>query len=638
MANFGWASTFPEFRDAPPDRICESLADLLREVDEQQLRAWQHDVPEIQREVGEVLEREQAAREYHAVLEYELPFETRRTDVALLASGVIVILELKGAETASQAATDQAAAYGRDLRCYHRACHATPVRVVVVPSRARGVIERRGDVVVAGPDAVDQLVSEWDQPGRAKPMEVHEFLDPNAYRPLPSLIAAARELFESKHELRYIHRARAATDPAVEAIRRIAADAARTRTRHLVLVTGVPGSGKTLVGLRLVHSREIDAWAAAGPAGKPTAPAVFLSGNGPLVKVLQYQLRGAGGGGKAFVRGIKDYLASAGNVGRSPGEHIVVFDEAQRAWDANMMEKKHGRGQTGSEPMQIMSVSSRVPEWSVVVALIGTGQEIHEGEEAGIAQWRSASEDAPGSWQVHVPPSVATVFAAGSVPSTAAAALDLGTELRFHGVEDLHRLVERIVGDRSIDGASDLSTRLEGASYHLRITRDPEVARRYLRERYAADAAARFGLLASSRDRDLPDYGVHNDFKSQVRVDGRIGPWFTDDEGVPGRYSCRYLTTCATEFQCQGLELDGVLLAWGTDFIWSGEQWSNQRARPYRKSLVRDPLLLRRNAYRVLLTRAREVTVVFVPQLEVLDGTYARLRGAGFQDLQPSDE
>jgi DUF2075 family protein len=138
--------------------------------------------------------------------------------------------------------------------------------------------------------------------------------------------------------------------------------------------------------------------------------------------------------------------------------------------------------------------------------------------------------------------------------------------------------------------------------------------------------------VASSKDRDLVRFGIPNDFQSTKRL--RLGPWYGDpDDGYSGR-SCRRLETCVTEFGAQGLELDATLLAWGTDLMMSQGRWSNAQARGYRKGApVRDPLQLRLNAYRVLLTRGRDACVVFVPPMAELDETFAHLTDAGFKIL-----
>ena len=174
-----------------------------------------------------------------------------------------------------------------------------------------------------------------------------------------------------------------------------------------------------------------------------------------------------------------------------------------------------------------------------------------------------------------------------------------------------------------------LAERLEADGFHLRLTRSLDTAKDYLRERYAENRDARFGIVASSRDRDLEAFGVANGYHATKSV--RYGPWYGDPEDDYGRRSCRHLESCVTEFGAQGLELDATLLAWGTDFVMQGGRWSNANARSYRRgSTVKNALQLRLNAYRVLLTRARDASVVFVPPLEALDETFDYLRSGGF--------
>jgi hypothetical protein len=255
-----------------------------------------------------MLTADSATAKYTAILEYQLPMDSRRPDVVFLVSAGVVVLELKGKEMPSQADLDQAAAYARDLRCYHRECHERDVVPILVPMKASGRLFERGGIHVSGPDALDSLIAEVAPSNRGAAVSPDGFLANDAYCPLPTLVEAARELFQ-RGDLRRIHRARAATDPAVQEITRIIHEAAATRSRRLILLTGVPGSGKTLVGLRIVHAHFLDDLAVTRPRGKPTSPAVFLSGNAPLVEVLQYELKAAGGGGRTFVRGVKDYVA-----------------------------------------------------------------------------------------------------------------------------------------------------------------------------------------------------------------------------------------------------------------------------------------------------------------------------------------
>ncbi len=191
-----------------------------------------------------------------------------------------------------------------------------------------------------------------------------------------------------------MRRALAARIPeTIDAIHDLINDAEAESRRRLILLTGVPGAGKTLVGLRVVYERS---------EGDPMS--TFLSGNGPLVTVLQHALQS-----KVFVRDLHKFITSYGLTTRIPEQHVLVFDEAQRAWDAAYMEfKKRG---TLSEPDLLVRIGGRLPEWAALVGLVGEGQEIYSGEEAGITQWRTALEqDGVGDWQIYCPPALAASF------------------------------------------------------------------------------------------------------------------------------------------------------------------------------------------------------------------------------------
>jgi hypothetical protein len=648
-ARYGWQSDFPTFAEEEPRVVRISLQEFLTDVSESQVFAWDDSIPKLQHEVGAVVRLDDLADQYTAILEYELPLESRRPDVVLLVSGAVVVLELKGKTEPDQADLDQAAAYARDLRCYHRHCADREVHAVVVPTRVHGYVGARDGVHVAGADALHELIQKLQRPWEEGPLTAEAFLAKDAYCPLPTLVQAARELFNDGH-VRDIPEARADTDPAVAEISRIAHEAARTRTRHLVLVTGVPGSGKTLVGLRAVHSPLLNDLAVERAGGKPTAPAIFLSGNGPLVTVLQYELRSAGGGGKTFVRDVKNYVKQyLGDKAAVPPQHVIVYDEAQRAWDVEQVTVKHALPFPVSEPEAFVDFGERIPEWCVLVGLIGSGQEIYVGEEAGLGQWRDALQRAsdPTGWTVHAPQEVLEEYFQGDVFGAnriAHDSLELTRELRFHFAADLDEWVDGLLADDRewpSDGRADrncaagkrgrvLVERLEQDGYHLRMTRSLEAAKGYLRQRYAESPDARYGLMASSRDKDLQYFGVANDWHSTRGL--RLGPWYGDGELT--HYSCRHLRECVTEFGAQGLELDGVLLAWGTDLLRLDGAWSAARAKRYaRGNHIRDPFQLRVNAYRVLLTRGRDCTILFVPPLTELDETVEWLQQHGMKVL-----
>lgn len=635
QSGHGWSSGFRRFSETPAPYIRQSLVGFLLQASPEQVHAWDESIPPLQREVTELLSQHPSAPDYSAILEYQLPMEHRRPDVVLLMGGGVLVIEIKGKGQIDLADVDQASGYARDLRAYHRECAGRLVLPALVLMRATGRIGRTAGVEILGPDAIDHLAGDLEAGAHADPISRADFLDPEAYRPLPTIVEAARALLETG-ELPRVKRPDVKTRPTLDYLIAVAREAAETKSRHLVLLTGLPGTGKTLVGLQLAHSRLLDDLAVERKDGKPTAPAVYLSGNGPLVQVLQYELRSAGGGGAAFVRPIKAYVQRySSSRGLVPPEHVLIFDEAQRAFDAAAVAATHaGLADGKSEPEHFIEFAERVPEWCVVVGLIGSGQEIHVGEEAGVGQWADAvmaSADSS-SWTVHVPPGLAGAVA--ELPDVRqTAVLHLSAELRYHLAEDVHRHVRGLLDEGADRPLKEVAADLENAGYHLRITRELQAAKAYLWARYQDDPQSRFGMIASSRDSDLWQFGVPNDFQSTRRV--QHGPWFGEGDDDPRGRSCRTLRTCVTEFGCQGLELDATLLAWGTDFAREGGRWTNRLARHYQKpAAIRDALQLRRNAYRVLLTRARDATVVFVPPIPVLNETFSYLLEAGFRDLE----
>jgi hypothetical protein len=347
------------------------------------------------------------------------------------------------------------------------------------------------------------------------------------------------------------------------------------------LVTGVPGAGKTLVGLQAVHAKYLDDLAVEREGEKPTVPAVFLSGNGPLVEVLQYELRDAGGGGKAFVRGVKDYVKRyLKNEKLTPPEHVIVFDEAQRAYDKEMVAAKHPDLPAKSEPELMVNFADRIPEWSVLVGLIGSGQEIHLGEEAGMSQWLKALQASknPGAWTVHYPPSLSAVFAGAELANEERAELNLTVELRFHLADQLHDFVAGLLDSRPAHELSRIAQALGQQGYHLRITRDLDIAKTYLRDRYKENSDARFGIVASRATRRSASSGFQTASRIRRMSDlalGTASPRATSTEGA--------VATSLSASRSSGLRGWSLMLRW-----WVGAQiffW--HRASGQMRTLVR---------------------------------------------------
>jgi Uncharacterized conserved protein (DUF2075) len=384
---------------------------------------------------------------------------------------------------------------------------------------------------------------------------------------------------------------------------------AQTRTegaRRLILIAGVPGAGKTLAGLRTVYEGE-----AAG------SDATFLSGNGPLVQVLQDALQS-----RVFVRDLHKFILDYGLRERVPPQHIIVFDEAQRAWDRTMMMAK--KQVDASEPGLLVSAGDRVPDWCVLVGLIGDGQEIHSGEEGGLVQWREAITQSTASWSVDCPPRLTSHFEGLTV--SASERLDLNRSMRSHRAEDLHLWVSRVLAEE-LDAAALLASNLQRADFVIRLTRDLEEAKNYLHELYADRPAALYGLLASSHAKNLARLGIGNDFQSTKRV--QIHRWFNAPADDP--QSACALEQPATEFMCQGLELDLPLVCWGSDFVWQHDGWFTTAIR--RRIPLLDPDQIIRNTYRVLMTRGRDGLLLFVPPGATFDPTAQALTAAGAASL-----
>ena len=634
----GWESDLPTFRGTPPRVVRLRLAEFVSEAGASQLRAWDRSIPWLQRACGAVVDADTAASGWRAILEYELPRDFRRPDVLILENGVVVVLEIKGDPRATQAGRDQVLAYARDLSHYHAACHGRPVHPVLVTERGDAEARRIDGVHVVGAAGLHDLLLDLAYPGAEPPLAPEEFLSPDAYLPLPTIVQAARELFHHR-ELRPIKRARAATDPALRTITEIAKEAAATQSRHLVLLGGVPGAGKTLVGLQLVHAHWLDDLAVARASGaKPTAPAVYLSGNGPLVAVLQDALKReaqgkAQAGSRTFVQDIKKYVAYYDKRPQQvPPEHLIVFDEAQRAHDAERVAKVHKRANVGvSEPEHLIEFAERIPEWCVLVGLIGGGQAIHAGEEQGLPLWRRAVEGArdPAAWTVHAAADYEEPFLGAAFPTRWRPELNLDTEIRFHLTPKVHAFVEAVLDQGDPDKARPIAEELWEGGHRFLLTRDLAEARAYLRERYESAPEARYGLLASAKDKLLPDWGVDNTFQTTKQL--RVGEWYNADPSHPR--SCCQLTDVATEFSSQGLELDMALLAWGSDLLRKDGAWSIAQSRGTRDKIY-DPEQMRRNVYRVLLTRGRDGTVLFIPLEPAFEDTAAYLQACGVRAIE----
>lgn len=605
---WGWAGTVEDFPATSPADCQRSLelhhAHLNAEpASNSQLTAWKTSLAVVHRALGDAVSLHRDAGAWGLVFEYELPLEGgRRPDLVVLAGSVVIVVEFKQETRLPVGYFDQVGAYARDLADYHSATRGLAVVPVLAPIHTPAHIEPRAEVRLAPPEKlVDTLTGL-----AAGPQIDLVFWTSGGYAPLPSLVTAARRIFQDE-PLPHVRQALSARIPeTVQLVSDLISDAESNRRRQLVLVGGVPGAGKTLVGLRVVYERAAE-----------RAPASFLSGNGPLVEVLQDALQS-----RVFVRDLHAYIRTYGIRQQTPEHNVVVFDEAQRAWDARYMDEK--RGIARSEPELLIEAALRMPGWATLVGLVGQGQEIYSGEERGLSQWADAIRASGEEWEVVCAPRLAEQFAGLTV--TAHEDLDLTISLRSRRAERLHLWVSALLGEQ-VDAAMDLAIDIQREGFPLWVTRDLDQARSYARDRYIGDDSSLYGLVASSQAKNLATLGIDNTFQATKRV--RVARWFNDP--VESSLSGRAMTQPITEFQCQGLELDLPILCWGDDLSWAGQRWS---ARPIRRKYPQDdPTTLLINSYRVLLTRGRDGLVIWVPPQTVLDATVEALQQAGVSPL-----
>jgi DUF2075 family protein len=459
------------------------------------------------------------------------------------------------------------------------------------------------------------------------------------YRPTPTIIEAARALY-ARHTVTAISRHDAGAENLAITARVVNDLIERAKVHKLkaiLFVTGVPGSGKTRVGLDVAtQRRERDAM-----------HAVFLSGNQPLVSVLKEALirdefgrarkqdpklrKGAVKGRvEAFIQNIHHFRdIGVDNLHDAPSDHVVIFDEAQRAWDLKrtssfMRDKKGQPNFPYSEPEFLVSYMDRHPDWAVVICLVGSGQEINTGE-TGIGAWIDAVRDKFPKWHVYVSPEMALRESAAEQKPKAEASrvihesgLHLASSIRSFRSEKVSGFVQALL-DRDQSLASQLLRSVCGP-YHIAVTRDLATAKAWIRER--ARGTERVGLVASSKAQRLRPHAIDVRYK--------VDPiqWFLNEP--EDTRSSSFLEDAATEFQVQGLELDWTCVTWDADLRYTDDEWqyyffAGRKWKEIRKPIRRRYLL---NAYRVLLTRARQGMVIFVPPGDGLDAT----RKATFYD------
>ena len=642
-----YRTTLAEFLADDPSRILGVLASRsaqqgFTDLKQRQTHAWERQITSLRATASQLAESRPASGQWGLLLEYPIPRRQKRIDAVLLAADVIFCVEFKTEEREHTAqAKQQAEDYALDLRDFHEESRMHRIIPVAVSLRAAGspafVASDDGNLVrpplaTNGEELANVLTAALDIETQGGAQIETERWDTSAYRPVPTIIEAAESLFAG-HDVREIAHSHAGATNLTATSARLLEIIREARAKQLKIacfVTGIPGAGKTLAGLNVIHNPSL--------RGDGNAPGVFLSGNGPLVKIVRAAIERdfkrrsrettAERTVSTFIQNVHEFVRdSLAKPDKPPAENVVVFDEAQRAWDAKQNEKKSGREE--SEPQTVLGIIDRHNDWAVLVALVGGGQEINVGE-AGLSEWgRTIREHFP-HWQIAVSPSALVGDASvaghrlfedgkrGAVVVHEEPVLHLDVNLRAFRVQKLTEWVNAVLaGDAG--AAKNLVGKL--ADFPLMMTRDLSVARAWLRQ--STRGIRRCGLVASSGAIRLRADGL--ELSSGFRQGNRdiYVNWFLNEP--PDIRSSNQLEIAASEFECQGLELDWVGVCWGGDLsfdaataAWSYRNFVGKKWQAVSSPIDRAYLI---NTYRVLLTRAREGTIVWVPRGDASDET-----------------
>ena len=612
-------------------------------LEQSQREAWIWQIENLQENLGGFNGR--------VFFEFAIPRMGKRVDVVLVIESVVFVLEYKvGEKEYPPHAIDQVTDYALDLKNFHDTSHDCHIVPILVATRAPDLPDQTGLFVdqdklfrplKSNGGRLDRLLRGiLDRLGDTAALSSQDW-EQGRYRPTPTIIEAAMALYGG-HSVADISRSDAGGEELHRTTRVISDLIARARDesfKAVCFVTGVPGAGKTLIGLN-VATRHMDR--------SNGLYSVFLSGNGPLVNVLQealardkvarekargkrFKKKEAQSEVRMFVQNVHHYRDECLRDPKPPVDHVALFDEAQRAWNleqtASFMQRKKGLPDFNqSEPEFLLSCMDRHPDWGVVVCLVGGGQEINTGE-AGIGEWVRALNRAFPHWQVHISNRLQDEeFGAGAVLGELAGrpgvhfdpGLHLSVSMRSFRAENVSLWVKQLL-DMDEAGARGTLARLIG-NYPVFLTRDLGKAKRWLRKR--ARGTERFGMVVSSQAIRLKPLAIDVRFKPDPVH------WFlADKQDIRSSY---YLEDVATEFDIQGLELDWACVTWDADFRHSGGSWSHHsfRGEKWQRINKGERQRFLKNAYRVLLTRARQGMVIVVPEGEPSDPT----RLPGFYD------
>ena len=617
-----------------------------------QKNTWNREIEILKRELYQFSDG-------HVIFEYTIPRIGNRIDNIVIYKGIIFLLEFKvGEKKYPSYAIEQVTDYAFDLSCFHKESHNRLLVPILICTRAHSIkqeIRISKDNVLETICCNEYEIAKYITEVSSK-FTQDEIIPDNwinsLYMPTPTIIEAAQALYLG-HNVEDISRNDASAknlNQTTKAINKIIDYSKAHNRKSICFITGVPGAGKTLAGLNIAVERQKIA---------EDEHAVFLSGNGPLVDVLQEALarddakrnhisrKEASRKVKEFIQIIHHFRDDAISVDTPPIEKVAIFDEAQRAWDEQnltdfMKKKKHIEDFNMSEPEFLISILNRHKDWATIICLIGGGQEINKGESAGIYGWFDSLRNNYPNWDIYVSDKITDdEYSKGhdfaemtkNMNVNIIEDLHLAVSLRSFRSENVSNFVKALL-DVELDTAKRLYNQFNN-DYPIFVTRNLYKAKLWVRSQ--AKGSQRYGLTASSGAKRLRKYGIWVQNKIEATN------WFLN--GKDDVRSSFHLEETATEFDIQGLELDWTIVCWDADLRFENGDFKHLKfvGTKWQKIKSAENILYLKNAYRVLLTRARQGFVIFVPtgdetdttaKPEYYDGIYRYLKSIGIKELE----
>ena len=648
-----YSARIREFLDEKPETLLGKLmvSDEFSTTDLQK-NAWRKEIDILQDQLRSVENGDIA-------FEYTIPRMGHRIDVVCIIRGLIFLLEFKVGDSEYRKSTaDQVMDYALDLKYFHELSADRYIIPISIPTEAPSVCnevsfmeDKISNVLKCTKDNIGLTISSVLSSVQDQDLSIADWIN-SRYAPTPTIIEAAQAMYRN-HSVKDISRNDAGAHnltATTETINQIIDDCKRNHKKAICFVTGVPGAGKTLAGLNIANERHnFDA----------DEHAVFLSGNGPLVDILQAALakdRSSRMGitiaeakkeTKSFIQIIHRFRDEALTTNNPPAEKVAIFDEAQRAWNeeslTDFMKRKKGVDAFNqSEPEFLIRIMDRHQDWAVIVCLVGGGQEIYNGE-AGIIDWFRALQKKFRNWHIYLSDKITDSEYVGNssieelltgCSYSLRPALHLGVSLRSFRSEKLAEFVKLLL-DNEPSAAAAVYSELS-IHYPIILTRDLDKAKEWIRKK--ARGTERYGLLASSEGKRLRGIGIW-----VPSVINHVGWFLNEKDNVDSSY---FLEVAASEFKVQGLEIDYSILAWDADLRRSGKGFDYFKFRGTRWNHVNNMQQQKylKNAYRVLMTRARQGMIIFVPSgtdpeddptrdSAFYDDIYKYLRSCGIKEL-----